>query len=110
MRKAILADDRIQVDSLGCENMVCLNNGILDLNSMTFMPHNPQYLFDPCQVYNAGEAEEQADVRSAAIIDSDKIYGYDVENRFFVTSEDDGFVRTYLGEADLEPMGEDTDT
>ena len=46
VRKAILADDRIQVDSLGCENMVCLNNGILDLNSMTFMPHNPQYLFD----------------------------------------------------------------
>lgn len=46
VRKAILADDRIRVDSLGCENMVCLNNGILDLNSMTFMPHNPQYLFD----------------------------------------------------------------
>lgn len=46
VRRAILANDRIQVEKLGCENMVCLNNGILDLNSMTFMPHNPQYLFD----------------------------------------------------------------
>ena len=66
---------------------------------------------NPSGVYNAEDAaEELADVRSAAIIDSDKIYGYDVENRFFVTSEEDGFVRTYLGEAGLEPMGEDTDT
>ena len=46
VRRAILANDRIQVEKLGCENMVCLNNGILDLNSMTFMPHNPHYLFD----------------------------------------------------------------
>lgn len=46
VRRAILANDRIKVERLGCENMVCLNNGILDLNSMTFMPHNPQYLFD----------------------------------------------------------------
>ena len=46
VRRAILANDRIQVEKLGCENMVCLNNGVLDLNSMTFMPHNPQYLFD----------------------------------------------------------------
>ena len=46
VRKAILADDRIRVDALGCENMVCLNNGILDPSSMTFMPHNPRYLFD----------------------------------------------------------------
>ena len=65
---------------------------------------------DPTQVYNAEEAEGLADVRSAAIIDSDKIYGYDTDNRFFVTSEDEGFVRTYLGEAGLEPMGEDTET
>lgn len=46
VRRAILANDSIQVEKLGCENMVCLNNGVLDLNSMTFMPHDPRYLFD----------------------------------------------------------------
>jgi putative DNA primase/helicase len=46
VRRAILANDRIQVEKLGCENMVCLNNGVLDLDSMTFMPHDPKYLFD----------------------------------------------------------------
>lgn len=46
VRRAILANDCIQVEKLGCENMVCLNNGVLDLNSMTFMPHDPKYLFD----------------------------------------------------------------
>ena len=46
VRRAILANDRIQVEKLGCENMVCLNNGVLDLDRMTFMPHDPKYLFD----------------------------------------------------------------
>ena len=46
VRRAILANDSIQVEKLGCENMVCLNNGVLDLNRMTFMAHNSQYLFD----------------------------------------------------------------
>ena len=65
---------------------------------------------NPAQVYVTTEGEELADVRSAVITDGDKIYGYDTDNRFFVTSEEDGFVRTYLGEGGLEVMGEDTDT
>ena len=62
---------------------------------------------DPAKIYTTAEetavhSDAEADVRSAVIIDGDLIYGYDTDNRFFVTSEDDGFVRTYLGEAQVE--------
>jgi uncharacterized protein YjdB/fibronectin type 3 domain-containing protein len=40
-------------------------------------------------------------VRSMAMV-GDKLYGYDVNNKFFVTSAEDNFVRTYLGKADVE--------
>ena len=53
------------------------------------------------------DAEELPAVRSAAIVNG-VIYGYDVNNGFFTASEETGFVRNYLGEADYVTY-EDTD-
>jgi hypothetical protein len=53
------------------------------------------------------DAENVLAVRSAAAVDG-VIYGYDVENGFFSTSEESGFVRTYLGQGNFETH-EDTD-
>ena len=55
---------------------------------------------------NTDDADVLA-VRSAAMVDG-VIYGYDVENGFFSTTEESGFVRTYLGEGNFETH-EDTD-
>ena len=54
------------------------------------------------------DAEDLPAVRSAALVNG-VIYGYDVNNGFFTTTEESGFVRTYLGEAEYETY-EDTET
>ena len=46
-------------------------------------------------------ASEGDEIRSMALV-GDAIYGYDVNNKFFVTSAEDNFVRSYLGAAELE--------
>ena len=50
---------------------------------------------------NLTEGETEAAIRSMTMVD-DKIYGYDVENNFFVIEDTETFARTYLGTADLE--------
>ena len=48
------------------------------------------------------DGEDLPAVRSAAMVNG-VIYGYDVNNGFFTTTEESGFQRTYLGEADYVP-------
>jgi hypothetical protein len=53
---------------------------------------------DPVLVEQANtDAADVLPVRSAAVADG-VIYGYDVENGFFSTTEESGFVRNYLGQ------------
>ena len=54
------------------------------------------------------DADDVPAVRSAAAVDG-VIYGYDVENGFFSTTEESGFVRNYLGQGNYETL-EDTET
>ena len=54
------------------------------------------------------DAEDLPAVRSAALVNG-VIYGYDVNNGFFTTTEESGFVRNYLGEAEYATT-EDTET
>ena len=56
---------------------------------------------DPSNVVNITDPETYAPVTAVTMV-GDKIYGYDSESNFFVTSIAEGFVRTYLGNANVE--------
>ena len=54
------------------------------------------------------DADDVSPVRSAAVVNG-VIYGYDVDNGFFSTTEESGYVRNYIGQGDYV-TNEDTAT